>query len=144
MPKNTTIINKFGNVAGWADTSINLLGRDLEGITEFSYSDSKEKENVYGAGEFPIGRGGGNYEAKASLTLLLEEELALQESLPKGKRLVDIAPFDVTASYFYENKEYSDVVRNTEFTGRSIEVKQGDKVIANKHEMIVTHIDWNV
>lgn len=139
-----TIINKFGKMTGWNSLTVNLLGRDIEGITEVDYSDKKEKENAYGAGDMPVGRGEGNYSAKASITLLVEEEMALQAALPRGKRLVDIAAFDIVAEYEHGDVKYRDRVRNCEFTGRSVAVKQGDKKIASKHELIVSHIDWNV
>lgn len=139
-----TLINKFGRVAGWNSVTATMLGRDLEGITELEYDDSVAKENVYGAGGMPVGRGHGNYEAKASITLLKEEAVALQLSLAPGKRLVDIAPFDIAVSYEYGGMIYKDRIRNVEFTGNSVAVKQGDKQIATKYELIVTHIDWNV
>ncbi len=141
---NRTLINKFGKVAGWNTVTATMLGRDLEGITEVEYNDSVAKENVYGAGGMPVGRGHGNYEAKASVTLLKEEAVALQQSLPPGKRLTDIAPFDIAVSYEYGGLIYKDRIRNAEFTGNSVAVKQGDKQIATKYELIVTHIDWNV
>ncbi len=139
-----TVVNKFGKIAGWNSVTVNLLGRDVEGITEVDYSDKKGKENVYGKGDMPIGRGSGNYEAKASVVLSLEEEMAIQKSLPRGKRLTDIAPFDVLVEYEYGGYMYRDRIRNCEFTGRSVAVKQGDKKIANKHELIPSHIDWNI
>ncbi len=140
-----TVINKFGKLTGWNSITVNMLGRDIEGITEVDYSDKKEKENAYGAGNMPVGRGSeGNYSAKASISLFVEEEMALQKSLPKGKRLVDITPFDVIVEYEYDGYMYRDCIHNCEFTGRSVSVKQGDKKIVNKHELIVSHISWNV
>ncbi|MEI8087001.1 MAG: hypothetical protein WCG93_12375 [Paludibacter sp.] len=141
---NTTIINKYGKLAGWNSITVNMLGRDVEGIKEVEYSDSTEKENAFGAGNMPIGRGEGNYTAKASITLFVEEEMALQQSLPPGKRFSDVAPFDVAVEYEFNGFKYTDRVRNAEFTGRSVAIKQGDKTIANKHELIVSHVDWNV
>lgn len=138
------IINKFGKLAGWNSITTNMMGRDVEGIKELEYSDSVEKENGYGAGQYPVGRGSGNYTAKASITLMVEEEIALQQSLPRGKRLADISPFDITAEYEYNGFKYRDRIRNAEFTGRAVAVKQGDKTIAHKHDLIVSHIDWNV
>ncbi len=88
------LVNKFGKVAGWNSTTATMMGgRDIEGITELKYDDNVEKENIYGAGKMPIGRGGeGNYKATASITLIKEEVDALQLSLGPGKRLTDIAP----------------------------------------------------
>ena len=48
-----TLINKFGKIAGWNSVKVVMLGRQVEGITALSYKDSKEKDNIYGAGEFP-------------------------------------------------------------------------------------------
>lgn len=144
MAIETILINKFGRVAGWNNITTTMLGRDLEGINELAYGDSVEKENVPGAGKYPIGRGEGNYTANCSITLLKEEVDALQLSLGPGKRLTDIAPFDIAVSYDYLGKIYKDRIRNCEFTGRSVEVKQNDKSIVTKFELIVSHIDWNV
>ena len=139
-----SIINKFGKLAGWNSIATNMMGRDVEGIIELAYNDSVEKENAYGAGPYPVGRGEGNYEAKASITLLAEERIALQRSLPPGMRFQDIAPFDINVQYTYNGFMYRDRILNCEFTGNSVEVKQNDKTIAHKYELIVSHINWNV
>ena len=47
-------------------------------------------------------------------------------------------------SYDYLTKIYKDRIRNAEFTGRSVEVKQNDKVFANKFVLIVSNLDWNL
>lgn len=141
---STTLINKFGRVAGWNSVTATMLGRDLEGITELQYDDAVAKENVYGAGQMPIGRAHSNYEAKASISLIKEEVVALQQSLQPGKRLTDIAPFDIAVSYEYDGHIYKDRIRNVEFTGNAVDVKQGDGKVVTKFDLIVTHIDWNV
>lgn len=138
------LINRFGQMAGWNNVTLTLLGRDVEGITELAYDDSVEKENAMGAGPMPIGRGSGNYKAEASITLYLEEIIALQQSLGPGKRFTDIAPFDIAVSYEYNGFIYKDRIRNCEFQGRGTAVKQNDKTIANKFDLIISHIDWNV
>lgn len=138
------LVNKFGKVAGWNSVTTTMMGRDIEGITGLKYEDTVDKENIYGAGKMPVGRGEGNYKAKASLTLIKEEVDALQLSLVPGKRLTDIAPFEIAVSYDYLGKIYKDRIHNCEFTGRSVEVKQGDKVIATTFELIVSHIGWNI
>ena len=139
-----TIINKFGKLIGWNSIKLNMMGRDVEGITAIKYGDTLEKENVWGAGKYPVGRGEGNYDGTSSITLKKEEVIAIQRSLPPGKRLVDIAPFDITVEYDYSSVKYRDRIRNAEFTGRSVEVAQGDKTIDTEFELIISHIDWNV
>jgi hypothetical protein len=139
-----TIINKFGRVAGWNNVQVVLLGRQVEGITALAYNDSTEKENIYGAGNKPVGRGEGNYKAEASITLLKEEINALQMALGFGKNLADIEPFDIPVMYVYKNRIMKDVIRNCEFTGNGVDVKQNDKSIATQMTLVVSHIDWNV
>ena len=139
-----TLINKFGKIAGWNSVTLRMLGRDVEGITELEYDDSVEKENIRGAGPYPVGYGEGNYAAKASITLLHEEIVALQQSLGPGKRLTDIAPFEIVVRYDYNGFAYKDVIRNAQFTGNARSVKQNDKSITGKFDLLVSHIEWNV
>ncbi len=140
-----TIVNKFGTLQGWNTVTANILGRDVEGITELAYDDKEKKENVYGAGKFPIGRGRGNYEPKASITLMKEEVDALKLSLPPGKSIRDIAPFDMIVQYETENGVIlKDRIRNAEFMGDGVEVKQNDMTITTKYELLISHIEWNV
>ena len=144
MARVSSLINKFGKMAGWNSVTANLLGRDVEGITELEYSDEVEKENVYGAGNMPIGRAEGNYTPNASITLLLEEVNALQNSLPPGKGVHAIAPFPIVVEYEYNGFVKRDIIHNAEFKGRGVAVKQNDKTIAYKFPLVISHISWNM
>lgn len=144
MATASTLINKFGKLAGWNSITVNMLGRDVEGITELEYNDTLELENVYGAGKFPVGFGEGNYQATAAITLYLEESNAIQRSLPPGKSMTDIAPFDIVVEYEYNGFKVKDRIHNCKIKGRGVAVKQNDKTIAYKHELLVSHIGWNV
>lgn len=145
MTTDATIINKFGQMTGWNNIVVNLLSRDVEGITELSYTDETKKENAYGGGKYPVGRGEGNYEAKASITLYKEEVDGLQGALIPGQRIQDILPFDINVQY--EKKDGSiqkDRIRNCEFMNNGVEVKNNDGTISTKFDLIVSHIEWNV
>jgi hypothetical protein len=142
---NTTIINKFGKMTGWNSVTVNILGRDLEGITQLSYSDKETKENVYGAGKYPIGRSRGNYEAEAKISLYKEESDGLRASVGIGKRVMDIAPFDVVVHYESETGSlFKDRIRNCEFKNDGIEVAQADGTIVTEYELLISHIEYNV
>jgi len=144
MPK-ATIINKFGRMQGWNALTVEIMGREVEGFTEIEYDDSVSKENAYGGGKYPVGRGEGNYEAKCAITLYKEEMDAIQKSLPPGSRFQDIPPFDITCEYEQGGGVLSkDRIRNFEFKNRGIPVKQGDGTIAFKFEGLVSHIEWGV
>lgn len=144
MTDNTTIINKFGTVAGWNNITANMLGRDIEGITELAYSDETKKENIYGAGNKPVGRSSGNYEPKASITLYKEEVDAILAALPNGKGMQDIAPFNIEVAYETDGSIRKDRIRNVEFLGNGVDVKSNDGSITTKYDLIVSHIEWNV
>lgn len=139
----TTVINSFGKMAGWNSVTCRLFGRDVVGISKIAYDDEQEKDNVYGAGKMPIGQSEGNYKAKASIELTLEERLAIQNSLPFGTRIQDIAPFPVVVAYEYGGRVYKDVLMNCSFKNNGVDVKQGDKTIATNFDLNVSHINWN-
>ena len=68
----------------------------------------------------------------------------MQQSLGPGKHLTDIAPFDIIVRYEYSGFVYTDVIRNAEFLGNARTVKQNDKSINNKFDLLVSHIEWNM
>ncbi len=144
MSAVSTLINKFGKLAGWNDVTINMLGRDVEGITDVEYDDNMDIEVARGQGAYPIGYGEGNYEAKASFTLYIEEWNALQKSLPPGASMHQIAPFPVVVEYDYNGMKMKDTFV-AKIKGRGVAVKQGDKTIARKAELVVLgKILWNI
>ena len=144
MPKVTTLINAFGRMAGWNSVTMNILGRDAQGISEISYDDSIEKELIKGAGKFSVGVGEGDYIAKFGLKLYQEEVIAMMDALPPGVRMQDILPFDVIVQYTYNTRIYKDIIRNVEITKVGKAVKKGDKTVDQTLEVICSHIDWNV
>lgn len=142
--KVSNLINKFGKLSGWNDVTVNFLGRDVEGITDIEYDDDVDIETVMGAGGDPIGYGEGNYKAKASFTLYNEEWNAIQMSLPPGSPVSSIAPFPVIVEYDYNGMKLKDVFV-AKIKGRGVAVKQGDKTIGNKANIVVLgRIGWGV
>lgn len=142
--KVSNLINKFGKLTGWNDVTMNFLGRDVEAITDLEYDDEVDIETVMGQGAFPIGYGEGNYKAKAGFTLLLEEWNAIQRALPPGSPVSMIAPFPVVVQYEYDGFVMKDVFL-AKLKGRGVAVKQGDKTIGYKANVVVLgKINWNV
>ncbi|PWA10972.1 hypothetical protein [Flavobacterium laiguense] len=144
MAKVVTLINAFGRMAGWNSVTLNIYGRDVQGITELSYDDVVEKEKIKGAGRMPIGIGEGDYDAKIGMKLYQEEVIAIMDSLPPGFRLQDVIPVDVIVQYTYNTRIYMDIIHNVEFTKVGKAVKKGDKTVEQTVELICTHISWNV
>lgn len=136
------VINKFGTMQGWNAITVNLFGRDVEGITSIKYLDSMEKENVQGAGAYPVGRSRGNYEAEASITLYKEEIDAIKKA--SSVPLLEIAPFDIIVQYTMpDGTILKDVIRNAEFMNDGVELEQGDGTISTELELIISHIEYD-
>jgi hypothetical protein len=137
----TPLIN--GTRHSWASIKINLLGRTITGVTAINYEDKQEKVNNYGAGIYPVSRGLGKYEATASITLHAYETEAINRALGVGKRIQQIAPFDIVVSYMNESDQLvTHTIRNCEFTNNKRDVKSGDTVIEVEHELVCSHIQW--
>jgi hypothetical protein len=139
-----TIINKFGNMVGWNSVTFNWLDRDVEGVTSIEYDDEQEMENIKGAGGYAVGQGAGDYSAKASVTLYLEEIRAMEKQLAKGKRLQDIVIPSVQVQYEQGGVIVTDVLKNVRIKNRGVAVSNNDKSISFKHDLLVTHIEWDV
>lgn len=133
-----------GQRHSWSSIEVNLLDRIVTGITSISYDDTEMKENHYGAGNMPVHRGRGKYEANASLTLYNYEVEAIQAALPRGKRLMDSPPFDIKVSFLDETDAIvTHVIRNCEFKSNNRNMSQGDTKIEVSLDLIVSHIEWN-
>lgn len=143
MPKVPKLINAFGRMAGWNSVTMNIYGRDVEGISELGYDDEVDKELIYGAGRMPIGVGEGDYKAKMTLKLYQEEVIAIMDVLPPTIRMQDIIPVDITVQYEYNFRVYKDIIRNVEIKKIGKAVKKGDKIVEQAIEVICSHIDWN-
>ncbi len=133
-----------GQRHSWSSIEINLLDRIVTGVTSISYDDTTAKENHYGAGNMPVHRGRGKYEANASITLYNYEVESIQAALPRGQRLSDVPPFDIKVSFLDDTNEIvTHVVRNCEFKSNKRNMNQGDTKIEVSLDMIVSHIEWN-
>ncbi|HRY33397.1 MAG TPA: hypothetical protein P5531_10560 [Bacteroidales bacterium] len=141
---NTNIINKFGTLMGWGAVTFNMMGRDVDGITELEYEDSMEINNEYGAGNMPVGESQGNYSAKGSISVLMEEHIALLRSLPKGTRIQDVLIPAIPVVYGLSDVQTIDVLNNVRIMGSGRSIKQGDGKVIMKYELKISHIDWNV
>lgn len=136
----------INGLRGWKYVNVSFLGRSrITGVTALDYDDTMKKENFYGAGDRPQGRGEGNYEAKATITLRMEEVEAIERSLAPGQSLTDIAPFDITVLMLPNNSnvQKKDIIHNCEFTGNNRKLKQGDGSFEIQLELVVSEITWN-
>ena len=133
-----------GQQHSWSSIEVRMLDNIVTGITSVNYDDSVMKENHYGAGDFPVHRGRGKYEAKASITLYNYEVEAIIAALPRGRRLQDVPAFDIVVSYLDDTNDIiTHVIRNCEFNTNSRGISQGDTKIEVSFDLICSHIEWN-
>jgi hypothetical protein len=125
-----------------ADVQIVILGVPLVGVTAIDYSDSSEMSNNWGSGRFPVTRGYGKYEAKATLTLLMEEVENITTAAP-NRRLQDIPEFNVNIVFIDPQLiTRKHTIRNCRFKNNNRKSSSGDTKIEVELELITSHIDW--
>ena len=124
MAQIPTLIN--GIEYGWSSIRVTINGTVLAGIRGISYTKTREKENVYGAGNEPVSRGLGNTTYEGSITLLKSELEALKNSSP-NRSIVDIAPFTITVSFVPDGAQpVTQLLKYVEFTEEVMDGSQGD------------------
>jgi hypothetical protein len=135
------MINGF--VYSWADIVINISGVPVTGVRGIKYAENRTNDNVYGVGSYPVGRGKGRIEPTASITLLMDEVVAISDAAPLH-RIDDIAPFDIVVSYIPLNsaKIRHDVIKNCQFKANSRDWSEGDTSEEVELEMTISSIIW--
>ena len=138
MPK--VLIN--GVAYSWSQIKINILGRQVIGVSKISYSDKEEMQDNYGAGNLPVSRSYGKISCEASIELYMEEIEALQKATPTG-RLQDIPEFDVVVSYQPQaGKITNHTLHNARFKENARDAGNEDMVIKAEIPLLISHISW--
>ena len=140
MPSYKPIIN--GRLYSWGSIKCVILGAPSIGISEISYDESKESENIYAAGQQPVGFGDKNYVYDgSSFTCLIDEIKALENSAP-DRNLLNIPPFSITVIMAGDGVvPTTEVLRNCRFTKRSFSSKSGDSSIPIKVDFTYAGLD---
>lgn len=137
----TPLIN--GTAYTWSQIELRLFNTVVAGIKSIEYSDKQEMVNNYGAGQYPVSRSYGKYEAEAKIELEMAEVVALQSAIQSG-RLQDIPEFDIPVSYLpIGGKIVTDTLRNCRFKSNGRAAKSGEAEGINVElELILSHITW--
>lgn len=130
-----------GVVHSWANLVVAITGVPVTGIKKISYKDSQKIENVYGAGQKPIGRGYGRIEYSGSITLERGEVEALRAASTTG-RLQDIPPFTITVHFLPVNgqKIATHILVNAQFKDDGVESSEGDTENYTDLELVMDDI----
>lgn len=104
----------------WASIEMKVLGRIITGVTEISYKNTVESEEVRGAGRQVLGETEGDLASEASMTLHKEDYYALLDALAPDKTGAFDARFTVVVSYTApNNRTYTDTILGAR-------IKEGD------------------
>ena len=127
----------------WATIQALIEGVITTGYVAVSYEDKQDIQNIYGAGQNPVGRGYGRIESTASITLLRDEIESIRKSSPTG-RLQDIAPFDIVIAFLPIGGATiaNHVIKNCQFTDDGMEAKEGDTKNEKQLNLLPSHIVW--
>ena len=129
-----------GNMYSWADVVITFAGVPLSTVTSLSYSENPNKENVYGSGGQPIGKGRGNTEYEASITIAMDELRDLAKSPPTGS-LSDVPDGTLTVTVL-GIQPFSNALLGCSFNQVSVGASQGDTSIGVDVDLLIGGIDW--
>ena len=111
----------------WCDISVAIAGRIINGITEIEYTETKEKEGLYGRGIKPHAIIGGNVTYAGKLSIW-QSELEAMTILAPGRNVLDLE-FNIVVSYVPQNggPMVTDIIKGAQFTEVKKASKQGDK-----------------
>ena len=152
--RGTTAKPKINGAAeySWASLQILINNVPITGVTEISYEESTQTENVYGAGNLPIARSFTNHEFSGSLTLLNSEIKSLQDAaraqgIASGD-ITSILPFNIIVSYIPisggEGVPVVDILEEVQFLSNNRGVSQNDSTIETSIDLVIGSIQFGL
>lgn len=141
MTNGVPMIN--GRTYDWGMVKASIGGVTTENCAAINYQDDQEVEAVYAGGRYPVGYGKGRIESSGSITLLMEDVVALQGGAPGG-RIQDIAPFDIVVSYLHPTtqKITTDVLEGCVFRTNQRNWTEGDTSQQVELPLMIGRIKW--
>jgi len=144
-----------GRAYDWGSIDILINGALIIGISNISFSDSMNIQNLFGTGVYGSNIGYGHLVPKASITLSADELFVLGDVAINGI-LQNLPLFDIYVTFmFTENLEqFSDGDKSSEKLPRTIilkgckiknngmDINQGDMNIDTKLDLFVSNIIW--
>lgn len=126
---------------GWSDIKFNIGGVLENNVKSIEYATDQDKEEVYGAGKYPIGRGRGRVKTSGKISLGFEAIQRLKEKSPT-RNLIDLKPFEIIVSYQPEGgaKIINDVLRNVEFKKDATKWKEGDTSGSEDFDLMIQRV----
>ncbi len=126
----------------WGSISIPLLSiTPVTLITKINYSRKQKKENIYGAGYEPVGRGYGNKEYEGSIEMYADLWFQIIAASPNNDPL-QIPYFDLPVIFANNGQApLKDILRAVEFTEDPFSGSQGETKLMVTIPLIIGLID---
>lgn len=142
-----TIIN--GRQYEFADVTLILGGRDVVGLRGISYTESQEKETIYGKGNKPLAIQKGNFSYEGSITLLQSEVETLRVLAKTETGRASLMGLTLDAVVCYGDPLKGDVmitdrINSLQFTEDPKEMSQGDNSMEIELPFIALSIDYQI
>lgn len=137
----TPLIN--GRSYDFAQINASINGVILASCSSIEYSEEQKKENNFGAGDRPVSRGHGAIEAKAKMTISMNDVEAIRKTVTGGS-LLKIPAFDVVVTYLHPTSAnvVNHVLKNCEFTSDGVSGSQGDTDLKRDFDLVLSHITY--
>ena len=142
-----TVIN--GRQYEFADVTLILGGRDVVGLRGISYTESQEKEVIYGKGNKPLAIQKGNFSYEGSVTLLQSEVETLRVLAKNETGRASLMGLTLDAVVCYGDPLKGDVmitdrINSLQFTEDPKELSQGDNSMEIELPFIALSIDYQI
>lgn len=122
-----------GHSYEWADIQLSIAGNTpIYGITSIDYSMKREGKNVYGAGDQPVSRGYGSVVYEGSITIKMEEMVAIRSIAPAafpggGSDITRIPEFTIVVAFLdSQNAVVVNTLNSVKFLADDFKAKQGE------------------
>lgn len=135
----TPLIN--GVAHSWANINLILFGNPVIGITAIEWSSKQTINDNYGAGQYPVSRGYGNFEYTGAIELYYDTWKTIIDSAPHRDPLL-IPFFDIPIVFGGVGVPPSALVlRAVNFMELPVAVAQGDTKISIKIPLKIAFIE---
>lgn len=127
-----------GKAYSWGDVDVKIPGLVLN-LTEISYDDEQDMEEIYGKGNKPRGYGVGNYKASGKMSMLRDDYNDLLDYCKRQRISFFNVEIPTIAVSYADNDEPTriDELRKVHFTKRSNKAAQGDKSLSVDIDLLI-------
>jgi hypothetical protein len=130
----------------FADVSVRLLGRTVEGFRGVKYTIKTDQDALYGRGNKPLSIQAGNKSYEGELTVTQSELTGMEaaiKAISPTKDLTDVS-FDIVVQYNDGTLLVTDVIKSARISEYEKGFAQGDKEMEVALKFMALNIQTNV